>query len=306
MPKGWVCFFLLVLGVFFGESPAHFLSFIMPCYNCSKTVEESIESIFMQKLRCPFELICTDDGSSDGTLSILKRIQKRHKEMQIYVHQKNQGGGPARNTCVKHSQGDLIFCLDSDNVLEHPEDVQKLIDFLDQEQVDVACFGIVQFVETSEAGSLLPANCWVYESPSKRFSLRDILYNKENPAADGNYLFTRRSFDVVGGYRPFVLDTFCFGFEQVCHGFPIAYLPNTRYLHRRGHESYWVRGFRSGVLDVEFMQILLLYPELFTDESLKFLKKSIAKGKFDHGKRYYDIIEEMTVELSYEGNRKCF
>lgn len=269
------------------DSPAHFLSFIMPCYNCEKTVEGSIESIFRQQLSIPFELICTDDGSTDRTHQVLLSLQSRHSNMKVFQHEKNLGGGPARNTCVRYSQGDLLFCLDSDNLLDQPDDIQQLIDFLDREKVDVACFEILQFFE----GDLKLTNQWVFSTPTGRFSASDILKTCMHPAASGNYLFTRKSFDAVKGYSDaYVLDTFYFGFEQAYAGFPIAYLPGRRYLHRSSPDGYYARGARAKVLNQEFIQILLNHPEFFTPETLHFLSESAKNGQFPSGWEYTQVI----------------
>lgn len=101
------------------EDGKHFLSFIMPCYNCSKTIRKSIDSIYEQNHRVPFEIICTDDGSTDNTRDVLCEYEKKYENFHVFYHEKNLGAGAASNTCVKHSQGNPLFRLDSDNVLSH-------------------------------------------------------------------------------------------------------------------------------------------------------------------------------------------
>ncbi len=299
--KRWIqIFFGFALPLLAGEE-THFLSFIMPCYNCEKTVEESIESIFRQNLKVPFELICTDDGSIDHTYELLLKIKEEHPEMKVLQHRENQGGGPARNTCVKNSQGDLIFCLDSDNLLANPNDIQDLIDFLDEEKVDAACFAILQFFE----GNLKLTNSWEFSAPEGRYTASDIVKTCNHPCASGNYLFTRKSFDAVGGYSHlYVLDTFYFGLEQACHGFPIAYLKDHCYLHRVSPNGYYARGKKADVLDREFIDILLRHPELFTFRSLNFLTKAKKEGKFPNGWDYVHVTVAGLLQTQKESLRK--
>jgi glycosyltransferase involved in cell wall biosynthesis len=218
--------------------------------------------------------------------------------MKVFQHKKNLGGGPARNTCVLNSQGDLIFCLDSDNLLAQPDDIQELVDFLDREKVEVACFGILQFFE----GDLHLTNQWEFSTPTGRYTPFDILKSCGNPAASGNYLFTRRSFDIIKGYSSsYVLDTFYFGFEQTCHGFFIAYLPGRCYLHRTSPNSYYVRGVKAGGLDQEFIQILLRHPEFFSLETLEFLSRAAKQGRFPNGWNYMYIVHHGLLDILRSG-----
>ena len=141
-------FIICFLGQFkiVSNSDSHFLSFIIPCYNCSKTVAQSLDSIYKQHLNMPFEIICTDDGSSDMSYEILLGYKADHPEVKIYKHDKNRGGGAARNTCVKYAKGDLIFCLDSDNILVE-NSVNGLIQLLDQTCCDIAVFKEIHYFQ---------------------------------------------------------------------------------------------------------------------------------------------------------------
>src|SRR5690242_7070809 len=96
--------FFVVVAFYSTLRADHFLTFIMPCYNCADTVVESLNSIYAQKnLAIPFEVICTDDASTDSTRTILLAYQKNHPSMHLLFHEKNKGGGAARNTCVRHA-----------------------------------------------------------------------------------------------------------------------------------------------------------------------------------------------------------
>ena len=97
----------------------HFLTFILPCYNYAEIIEQSLNSIYQQNnLKVPFEVICTDDCSTDSrTPEILRKWDAEHDNFHAYFLDKNRGEGGALNTCIEHSKGDIFFCLDTDNVL---------------------------------------------------------------------------------------------------------------------------------------------------------------------------------------------
>ncbi len=252
----------------------HFLTFIIPCYNCEQWVEESIESIYEQKdLGCPFEVICTDDGSKDNTYQLLRSLRKKHPNMRVFQHEKNQGGGACRNTCVSHAQGDLIFCLDSDNLLA-PNSVQALIDRLDQTGVDVASFGEIHYF----TGDRVHVSIGTYSFPGERVTLEQAVQYTDTPPWSGNYLYTKKSFEKVGGYPTDLaaMDTYGFGFMQLLKGCKMTYVPGTFYLHRHGIESYYVRESAARKMTKTFCSFLLSHQEIFTKKTVKMLKKEMG------------------------------
>ncbi|MEI7425100.1 MAG: glycosyltransferase family 2 protein, partial [Candidatus Staskawiczbacteria bacterium] len=110
------------------------LSIIMPCYNCQSTLAEAVVSVFVQSLKIPFEIIMVDDGSTDGTQRLILELAQKYPEIKTLIHEKNRGGGAARNTGIKNSSGDLIFCLDGDDILP-PAMLPRLLNFLDQKNL---------------------------------------------------------------------------------------------------------------------------------------------------------------------------
>src|SRR5258706_6192924 len=93
------------------------LSVIIPCYNCAQTLQETVDSIDTQELDIPFEIIAVDDGSTDQTSDLLKRIVRGRNEMRIITHEQSRRGGAARITGIRAAKGYLIYCLDSYNIL---------------------------------------------------------------------------------------------------------------------------------------------------------------------------------------------
>lgn len=246
----------------------HFLSFIMPCYNCAATVVESLDSIYAQhNLKVPFEVICTDDGSTDSTRTVLCEYQKTHPTMQVYFHEQNKGGGASRNTCVLHSRGDIIFCLDSDNVLV-PNSVQGLIDVLDQTGCDGASFAEFRFFR----GNYEHDSSWYLQAPHNMCDLHHIITEVKTPGASGNYLYTRKSYDKAGGYpEGHPADTWGFGFRQHATGSSIALLPNSYYWHRFSDTSYWTREDKAGRMKPAYLKVVKEFPQIFTQATWEYL-----------------------------------
>jgi glycosyltransferase involved in cell wall biosynthesis len=87
------------------------VSTVIPAYNAECTIAQALDSALAQD--CPdHEIIVVNDGSTDGTASILERYRDRIR----IVNQANQGAAAARNTGIAHAGGKYIAFLDSDDL----------------------------------------------------------------------------------------------------------------------------------------------------------------------------------------------
>ncbi|MDD1796033.1 glycosyltransferase [Enterovibrio sp. ZSDZ42] len=89
------------------------VSIVMPSYNSSLTVNESIKSVLSQSYS-NFELIICDDNSTDDSKSIISKIEDDRIRLVDNVFKKGACG--ARATCMKYANGDYIAFLDSDDL----------------------------------------------------------------------------------------------------------------------------------------------------------------------------------------------
>lgn len=245
------------------------ISFIIPCYNCEKTIEESVSSIVDLKLS-NYEICMVDDCSNDRTLEIIKNLSRKYSNLiKIMHHQKNMGGAVTRNDCVSLSKFNWVFCLDSDNVL-HKESVLKLINEIDLDN-DFISFGLIKFffdflfldIKLKE---------WFFKA--KEMSFDDLRKTNNNPVASGNLLFSKRMFDKIGGYETDLgaYDSYAFGYKALYYGFNIKIVKNSWYYHRLSLNSYWEREISKNVIN--FRKLLLRFPEKFTKEEIYLIKNS--------------------------------
>ena len=93
------------------------VSIITPFYNGGKYIEQTYNCIVNQTFPW-FEWLIIDDGSTDeGSLEILKEIEKSDNRIKVY-RQDNAGPGAARNWGMKLAKTDFIFPLDADDLIE--------------------------------------------------------------------------------------------------------------------------------------------------------------------------------------------
>jgi glycosyltransferase involved in cell wall biosynthesis len=91
------------------------LSVIVPVYNVKNYLSRCLESIINQTLE-KIEIICINDGSTDGSEKILEDYSGKDKRIKV-VHQKNNGLSSARNAGIKYATGKYISFVDSDDYL---------------------------------------------------------------------------------------------------------------------------------------------------------------------------------------------
>ena len=107
-----------------------YVSVVIPVYN----EEESLEALssrlmpVMEKLKKPFEVIYTNDGSSDRSLEILTKLQKKHPEhVRVIDFMGNFGQHMAIMAAFEQSRGDVVVNLDAD-LQNPPEEIPKLLE----------------------------------------------------------------------------------------------------------------------------------------------------------------------------------
>src|ERR1051326_1971026 len=106
--------------------PGFKLSVLMPVYNEARTIRDIIERVRQVKLKK--ELIIVDDGSSDGTVEVLKsEIENKVPEVRVFYSPRNQGKGAAVRRAIKEATGDVCVVQDAD--LEYdPQEYFKLLE----------------------------------------------------------------------------------------------------------------------------------------------------------------------------------
>ena len=91
-------------------------SVIIPVYNCEGYVERTLQSILRQSHK-NIEVICVNDGSSDGSLAVLTRLAESDDRIRI-IDKPNGGVSTARNAGLRAAQGKYVFFCDSDDLLQ--------------------------------------------------------------------------------------------------------------------------------------------------------------------------------------------
>lgn len=111
------------------------LTIIVPAYNAEKYIEKCINSIINQETRYKYNVILINDGSSDGTLGILKSYEEKYSFIKVFS-QKNIGIAETRNKGIKHISGKYVAFIDSDDFIEKNY-VEKLLNCAYEKDADI-------------------------------------------------------------------------------------------------------------------------------------------------------------------------
>lgn len=162
------------------------VSVLVTAYNAGPWLTETLESVAAQTYP-NIEAIVVDDGSTDGTLDIMRSFEKAGVKI---VEQANAGACAARNRALAEAQGDLIQYLDADDLLA-PDKIERQVGRLRNEAEGTVASGPwVRFrltpgdmdesgepgwedyepaaewlVQSWDGGGMMPSFCWLTPRP---------------------------------------------------------------------------------------------------------------------------------------------
>lgn len=117
------------------ETDFGLVSIIMPSYNSSKYIAKTIDSIVSQ-FYTNWELLITDDCSTDNTCEIIKEYAAYDQRIKLFVMEKNKGAGVARNKSIEEAKGRYIAFCDSDDRWK-PEKLEVQLRFMVENRVEI-------------------------------------------------------------------------------------------------------------------------------------------------------------------------
>ncbi|GAB4016643.1 hypothetical protein GCM10028808_45730 [Spirosoma migulaei] len=130
------------------------ISIIVPCYNSSATLAETLQSIVIQTYS-HWECIIIDDHSKDNSQSIIQEYSEAYpQKIKKYVNHK-KGACSARNYGVQLSKGDYIKFLDSDDVLFDNSILENQIKFITDDNIDIVHGKEYYFENTLEENNII-------------------------------------------------------------------------------------------------------------------------------------------------------
>ena len=194
------------------------LSVIVPVYNVERYLNRCLDSVVAAaeavSMRCNIEIICIDDGSTDGSSEILRDYAKRDNRIKL-IRQNNQGLAAARNVGLDIASGNWISFVDSDDWVDKSY-FKALLDAAERDGAQIAsvCVKTCSPEEYWCSNKGVPATAWgkVYWSelwnevrfPNGRlhedeFTVHKVVFKCDRIAGieDALYRYTRRSDSIM-------------------------------------------------------------------------------------------------------------
>lgn len=108
------------------------ISVVTISFNQAKYLERCINSVFNQTYK-NYEHIITDPGSTDGSIEIIKKNNKKFKKI---IFKKDKGPADGLNNCFKYAKGDIYFFLNSDDEIPH-DAFEKAVKVFEENDIDI-------------------------------------------------------------------------------------------------------------------------------------------------------------------------
>jgi len=265
------------------------VSVVMPVYNPGKFLGPAIESILNQTYR-NLELICVDDGSTDGSFEVLKKYEKRDKRVRVYKNRKNMGIGYTANKLSKLTKGDFVARMDADDIA-FPERIEKQVEFLTDNPKVVVVGGQCEVID--ELGKVVGEKIFpieqqyvywqmfcsmAYQQPTmmvnKKLLPKNYVWyqNKYHPCDDLDFAFRAFKYGKVVNLADYVLQYRVWGKSSSLRNPKTSYFKTLRIRLKAVREGYKPTWFGVLVNMAQLMSVVVL-PSVLVIPVYKLYKK---------------------------------
>jgi len=217
------------------------LSIVIPCYNEEESLRELFEKLEAVSERFAregngYEYVFVDDGSTDGTLDVLRELRSRSRRVGIISFRRNMGKSAALAVAFAAVSGDIVITMDAD-LQDDPEEIPNLVARIDE-------------------GADLVSGWKVDRKDPISKTLPSKLFNGVTSLASGVRL---HDFNCgLKAYRREVVDSITLYGElhrfipvlAAWEGFEVAELPVRHFARKYGYSKFGARRFLNGLFDL--------------------------------------------------------
>lgn len=172
------------------------VSVLIPAYNAESTIESALASIQKQSFD-DYEVVVVNDGSTDGTESILDRISGQDARVRV-INTQRSGIICALNTGIEECAGELIARMDADDI-SHRRRLEMQVELMDrQSEISVCSCFVRMFPRTNLPGGMARYEQWLNSLVDSEQIGRDMFV--ESPIPHPSAVMRRRELIDIGGY----------------------------------------------------------------------------------------------------------
>jgi glycosyltransferase involved in cell wall biosynthesis len=257
------------------------VSVIMPAYNHEKFVGEAIESVLNQTCT-DFEFIIINDGSTDGTDSVIRA----YNDTRIrYLNQDNQGAHNTINKGISIAKGDYISIINSDD-LYHPDRLSFLVG---KAQSQNAVFAFTDLIFINESGKQIKDEHWLMNLKSKYSeccSLEETFLSGNIAVTTSNFFFLSRILKEIGSFRPYrYVHDYDFAVRAL-----LRYPENFLYISDKKFLSYRRHG--TNTIEESFTEVHIEILKLLLKMTPEFMQNKNDRARVESALNYIERINE--------------
>jgi len=279
------------------------LSVIIPVYNTKEYLYRCIEPMVRNIVK-DIEVIFVNDGSTDGSLEILKNFEEKYDFVNV-INQENQGLSVARNVGIRQAKGDYFILLDSDDWLEW-ENILKIHQIAVRKDLELVGFKL-QFVnQNGEIIGVSDKHPLVYE---KKITGKEAVVQGYHPSSACLFLY-KTSFIIDNNlefYKGIMQEDVEFTLRILLNANSVLFTDKIGYNYFRRSDSM------TTTLSEERIEKYLLDSILVANEIKKYiLQQNSEDVKHAIEKNYNSIIWNLLwrfivhpQEISYKFKLKC-
>lgn len=227
------------------------ISVIIPVFNTEKYLEASLRSIMNQTYK-NLEIICVNDGSTDNSLELLRKLQQEDERI-IVIDKENEGQGMSRNKGMEKATGEWISFIDSDDTLEL--DAYERITAVISEDTDMVHFGIQMIYENGDLKVKTDNEYYNIKYDGLIEVPRTKLHKLDGSAS--NKLFKKSIIDKYNiRFKKILYEDFQFSMQYISIIDKIYYLPDKLYNYLRRGGSTMTSTFQRSPRAIDHLYAL--------------------------------------------------
>ncbi len=213
------------------------VSIIIPVYNAVHTVQDIVMTILDEKFH-DFELILVDDGSTDNTPEVLRKLENKDSRVKV-ITKKNGGPSSARNAGLEKASGEYLIFFDADDNIM-PGSLQILVDAIQKTNSDLIVSGWqIDTKKHTKQSTMTPKRVSINYELLKPFVIRSLgingtLYNLWNKVFRADII---RSNDLHFREDLRFGEDLIFGLHYMEHVRQLNIIPDVTYRYLAGNEG---------------------------------------------------------------------
>ena len=253
------------------------ISVIMPVYNVKYHLTVAIDSILRQTFG-DFELICVNDGSTDGSSETLKEYAQNDGRIKIISSEKNYGQSYARNKGLEAAGGKYICFVDGDDWIQDYM-LEKLYDEAEKHLTDMSFCGTIIYDEIfrtcNSSDKFYSLETIPHELDNKVFNYRDVkdLISGKINTSVCNKIYRKEFLDnnCIKFYENFIYEDLPFFYDVLFKAERISFIRDCCYFYRTNKLDIDNSPVNTKISDRIFMTELTLekFRELDDFEEMK-------------------------------------